>query len=384
MKEGWTYQRIGDVCTVIGGATPKTEVKEFWGGDHYWITPADLDGSKYQGATSRTITDAAVEKTNLTLLPVGTVLLSSRAPIGKVAITTVPMYCNQGFKNIICSDSLLNEFVYWYLLYNKDFLNSLGTGATFKEISKKTTESVMVPVPPLAEQERIVAELDLLQGIIDKQKAQLKELDTLAQSIFYDMFGDPVENEKGWPLSTLLDISTGKLSYGSGASAIDYDGKIRYIRITDIDDNGSLRGEAASPSDYSDKYLLRDGDILFARTGATVGKTYLHKKENGNCIYAGYLIRLVPNKDLVLPEYVFGFTKTLYYKRFVALAQKAVAQPNINAEQYGSLLIVVPPISLQQAFATKIEAIERQKVSINASIAETQKLFDYTMDKYFG
>lgn len=384
MRKGWTYRRIGDVCTVIGGATPKTEVKEFWGGKNYWITPADLDGRKYQGATPRTITDAAVEKTNLQLLPVGTVLLSSRAPIGKVAITTVPMYCNQGFKNIICPDSLLNEFVYWFLFYNKDYLNSLGTGATFKEISKKTTESVLLPVPPLSEQERIVAELDLLQGIIDKQNAQLKELDTLAQSIFYDMFGDPVENEKGWPLSTLLDISTGKLSYGSGASAIDYDGKIRYIRITDIDDNGSLRGEAVSPSDYSDKYLLHDGDILFARTGATVGKTYLHKKENGNCIYAGYLIRLVPNKDLVLPEYVFGFTKTLYYKRFVALAQKAVAQPNINAEQYGSLLIGVPPISLQQSFATKIEAIERQKASINASIAETQKLFDYTMDKYFG
>ena len=264
------------------------------------------------------------------------------------------------------------------------FLSSIFNGININNLKWSDLSDFRIPMLPLAEQERIVAELDLLQGIIDKQKAQLKELDTLAQSIFYDMFGDPVENEKGWPSSTLLDISTGKLSYGSGASAIDYDGKIRYIRITDIDDNGSLRGEAVSPSDYNEKYLLHDGDILFARTGATVGKTYLHKKENGNCIYAGYLIRLVPNKDLVLPEYVFGFTKTLYYKRFVALAQKAVAQPNINAEQYGSLLIGVPPISLQQAFATKIEAIERQKASINASIAETQKLFDYTMDKYFG
>ena len=120
------------------------------------------------------------------------------------------MYCNQGFKNIICPDSLLNEFVYWFLFYNKDYLNSLGTGATFKEISKKTTESVLlpVPVPPLAEQERIVAELDLLHGIIDKQKAQLKELDTLAQSIFYDMFGDPVENERRWQSKPLKELST--------------------------------------------------------------------------------------------------------------------------------------------------------------------------------
>ena len=309
--------------------------------------------------------------------------------IGRKGSINNPLFVEQPFWNVdtafgvVPNQTQIQPKFFYYFCKEYDFTKH-DVSVTIPSLRRTDLLKIQVPVPPLAEQERIVAELDLLQGIIDKQKAQLKELDTLAQSIFYDMFGDPVENEKGWPLSTLLDISTGKLSYGSGASAIDYDGKIRYIRITDIDDNGSLRGEAVSPSDYSDKYLLHDGDILFARTGATVGKTYLHKKENGNCIYAGYLILLVPNKDLVLPEYVFGFTKTLYYKRFVALAQKAVAQPNINAEQYGSLLIVVPPISLQQAFATKIEAIERQKASINASIAETQKLFDYTMDKYFG
>jgi type I restriction enzyme S subunit len=198
------------------------------------------------------------------------------------------------------------------------------------------------------------------------------------------MFGDPVVNEKGWETSTLLGVSNGKLTYGSGASAIEFDGETRYIRITDIEDDGSLKDERVSPSEINPKYYLNDGDILFARSGATVGKIYQHKKSNGKCIYAGYLIRLIPNRELVLPEYVFGFTKTTYYKSFIVLAQKAVAQPNINAEQYGNLIISVPPLSLQQSFATKIESIEKQKNAISQSITETQKLFDYTMDKYFG
>ena len=198
MKQGWEIKKIGEVCEVIGGSTPKTSDDTFWDGDYYWISPAELDGSKYVYSTTRTITDAGVRSAHLQILPIGTVLLSSRAPIGKVAITKVPMYCNQGFKNLVCGKDLINDYVYWFLKHNTDYLNSLGTGATFKEISKKVVEQIPIPVPPIAEQEKIVAELDCLSGIIEKKKQQLKELDNLAQSIFYEMFGDPVENDKGW------------------------------------------------------------------------------------------------------------------------------------------------------------------------------------------
>ena len=228
MREGWTYKKLGEVATIIGGSTPKSNIEEYWGGSHYWVTPADLKGNKYQGATPRTITNLAIQKTNLQLLPIGTVLLSSRAPIGKVAITTVPMYCNQGFKNVVCSEQLLNEFVYWYLLNKTDYLNSLGRGATFKEISKKATEQIPIPVPPLSEQQRIVNELDLLSGIIKKKKAQLKEYDQLAQSIFYDMFGDPVENEKGWEVKKISEIA----EYHNGiAHEKDIDDEGKYVLI---------------------------------------------------------------------------------------------------------------------------------------------------------
>ena len=109
MKQGWEYKKLGEVCEVVSGSTPKTNVPEYWGEGHYWVTPAELnDTIVYIDKTERQITDEALTKTKLRLLPVGTVLLSSRAPIGKVAITKTEMYCNQGFKNCICSDSIYN------------------------------------------------------------------------------------------------------------------------------------------------------------------------------------------------------------------------------------------------------------------------------------
>lgn len=384
MKEGWERKKIKEVADVIGGSTPKTNVEEYWGGNNYWVTPAELDGSKYIEKTVRCITSNAVDKTNLTLMPSGTVLLSSRAPIGKVCITKAPMYCNQGFKNLICKELLYNEFAYYFLKHNVDYLQSLGTGATFKEISKKVVENVTIPVPPLSEQQHIVEELDLLSSIIEKKKAQLIELDNLAQSLFYEMFGDPITNEKGWEVRKLADISKEKLSYGSGASAIPYDGILRYIRITDINDSGELNENVVSPNSFEEKYLLNNGDILFARSGATVGKTYCHKEKYGKCIYAGYLIRLIPNTDIVLPSYVFGYTKTQYYMEFVKCAQNAVAQPNINAKQYGNLDICIPPLDMQNQFASKIEAIEHQKELIKQSIKEVETLFNSRLDYYFN
>ncbi len=153
--------------------------------------------------------------------------------------------------------------------------------------------------------------------------------------------------------------------YGSGASASSFDGKIRYIRITDIDENGNLRAEKVSPNKTEDKYFLKRGDLLFARSGATVGKTYLHKKED-NFQYAGYLIRFRFNNKVV-PEYAYFFTKTQKYLNWVSLVQNVVAQPNINAKQYSSLKIPLPfsdgkpDLKEQERIVRILEKAEKQK-----------------------
>lgn len=162
---------------------------------------------------------------------------------------------------------------------------------------------------------------------------------------------------KDWEYKKLGEIAENKLSYGSGASAIPFDNKTRYIRITDIDDFGNLKESIVSPNVVEDKYLLSDGDILFARSGATVGKTFLYKERYGECIYAGYLIRLVPNQQMVLPEYVYCYTQSHYYKSFVESNKKVVAQPNINAQQYAALQIPLPPKSTQEAIVAELDKL---------------------------
>lgn len=156
---------------------------------------------------------------------------------------------------------------------------------------------------------------------------------------------------------SLKDLSVTKLEYGSGASAIPYDEDVRYLRITDIAVDGSLTEDFVSPNVYDSKYLLKEDDLLFARTGATVGKTLLFKEKYGKCIYAGFLIRLVPNKDLVVPEYLYYFTKSPRYLAFVQKSMKVVAQPNINAKQYGDLKIPLPPLDVQRRIADTLDKV---------------------------
>lgn len=185
--QGW--KRIGNIGEVLGGATPKTQVEEYWGGGLPWLTPAEIGDSIYVNATSRTLTSEGVRSCSLSKLPAGTVLLSSRAPIGKVAIAGTDMYCNQGFKNIVCGDSVLPRYLYSLLKFNSDYLNSLGRGATFTEISKRIVEDIKIPVPAVEFQlqfECFAQQVDKLRFDVQQQ---IDKLELLKNSLMQEYFG---------------------------------------------------------------------------------------------------------------------------------------------------------------------------------------------------
>ena len=369
MKHGWEIKKLGEVCDIVGGSTPKTGESSYWDGEHFWVTPAELDGAKYISSTSRTITDEGVKSAHLQLLPSGTVLLSSRAPIGKVAITAAPMYCNQGFKNLVCSNKLNNEYAYWFLYSNTEYLNSLGTGATFKEISKRVVEQIPIPVPPIEEQERIVEELDCLSGVIEKKKEQLKEYDALAQSIFYTMFGDPNTNNKSLPLckfSTMCNNFDSKRKPITAKDRIEGDipyygasGVVDYVRGYIFD------GDYLLVSEDGANLEVRHTPIAFSITGKTWVNNHAHiLKFDHYCsqIFMEYYINLLDISDFI-----------------TGCAQPKLTQANLN-----NIDVFDVPLALQQEFASKIEAIEKQKELIKQSIAETETLFNARMDYYFN
>ena len=383
MKQGWEIKKLGEVCDIVGGSTPKTGEPSYWDGVHYWITPAELDGSKYISSTSRTITDEGVKSAHLQLLPSGTVLLSSRAPIGKVAITTTPMYCNQDFKNLVCSNMLYNEFAYWFLYYNTEYLNSLGTGATFKEISKRVVEQIPIPIPPREEQERIVEELDCLSGVIERKREQLRELDALAQSIFYQMFGDPITNEKGWEVKKLGEV--GKVITGNTPSTKDEENYSSndycFVKPSDIGKDYVTKIENTefyiSEKAFSQSRILSKGSVLTTCIGI-IGKVGILKVD-ATC---NQQINAIQPNENSISEYVAW---AIYLTRSVLenIANAPVV-PIINKGEFSNILIPLPPKALQQEFAEKIKAIEKQKELINQSITQTETLFNARMAYYFN
>lgn len=151
MKKGWEVKSIQEVCDVVNGGTPKTGVKDYWDGNNLWITPAEMGkrNSPFVNDTARKLTDSGLRNSSAQLLPEYSIILSSRAPIGHLVINEIPMAFNQGCKGLIPKDKLNYNFLYHYLAYKVDFLNSLGTGATFKELSATKLKEVEIPLPRL-------------------------------------------------------------------------------------------------------------------------------------------------------------------------------------------------------------------------------------------
>ena len=181
-SKGWAeYGKINQYAQIVLGSTPNSKEASYWDGDIKWITPAEMtEESYYIYDTDRHITEDGVKSASLTLLPYRSVLFSTRAPIGKVGLVGSPMYCNQGFKNFICGDKLNPVYLYYTLIYKREYLVSLGTGTTFKELSKRTVEGLDIAIPPLSLQEQF----ENIYHQADKSEFELrKSIDAIDQVI---------------------------------------------------------------------------------------------------------------------------------------------------------------------------------------------------------
>lgn len=388
MRKGWEYKKLGEVCEVVTGTTPKTNIPEYWGKGHYWVTPAELnDTTVYIDKTERQITDEALSKTKLRLLPVGTVLLSSRAPIGKVAIANAEMYCNQGFKNCICSEAIYNKYLFYFLRLKKDYLNGLGRGATFKEISKSIVESIKIPLPPKSTQLAIVSELDKINELIRLKKEQLKDFDNLAQSLFYEMFGDPVENEKGWKVKKLGDICA-DITDGDHMPPPKSEFGIPFITISDIDkDTRCLNFENTFyvPEDYynnlKENRKPQKGDLLYTVTGS-YGIPVIVKTDKKFC-FQRHIALLRPNKEILSTIFLCYWVLSDGVKFMADKVATGIAQKTVGLNSIRKFSCILPPLSLQRLFAQRIEQIEREKSEVQKSIQDLETLLASRMQYWF-
>ena len=381
-----TRVRLGDVCTIVSGSTPKTEVPEYWDGDKDWITPAELSDDTYIVEESvRKITDVGISKTGLKPFPAGTVILSSRAPIGKVAIAGKEMYCNQGFKNLICSDKINNEYLYWFLKGNTRYLNSLGRGATFKEISKTIVENIEINLPSKPEQLHALTVLKRCWDIIALRKKQLHVLDELIKARFVELFGDMILNPNGWEQSSLgkvCDVRDGTHDspkyYMEGYPLVTSknvtSGKIDFSDCSLICEDDYEKINQRSKVDY--------GDILMPMIG-TVGNPVIVDVEPKFAIKNVALIKFYEDSS-VLNTFVKGLLESDYFDRAVISKVRGGTQKFIALGNIRELQISIPPMNIQLDYQYFVQQVDKSKSVVKKSLDETQLLFDSLMQKYFG
>ena len=258
-----------------------------------------------------------------------------------------------------------------------------------KHIVKKDFDGTIIPVPPLPIQQRIVAELDCISGILEKKRQQLKELDNLAQAIFYDMFGDPVENEMGWEKVQLIDVVHREcpISYGIVQLGDECLEGVPVVRPVDLKGfvpvkRDGLKRTSLEISNAYKRTILRGGELLICVRGTT-GIMGVADEELSECnVSRGIVPLFFSNKTNRIFMYSLLISKQI--QNIIADKTYGATLKQINIAELRKIPIILPPLSLQQQFAKKIEAIERQKALINQSIKEVQTLFDCRMEEYFN
>ena len=380
--------RLGDVCTVVSGSTPKSTVPEYWDGDIKWITPAELSNDTYIiNDSARHITALGVAKTGLKSFPAGTVILSSRAPIGKTAIAGCEMFCNQGFKNLICSEKIDSKYLYYFLSGKTDYLNSLGRGATFKEISKAIVENIEIPLPEVEEQKRIAACFERLLRLIQLQKAELEELDKLVKSRFIELFGDADRFEAAPLDDNVVEMFIGP--FGSSLKnecfvAADQGYCMVYEQKHAIKKTMDIDTRYINEKKYKElhRFTVRGGDIIVSCRG-TIGETFIIPEGAPFGIMHPSIMK-IRLKASAYNRVFFNHLLQTVLDRHAAEANGSGVKMAITATALGKEHFILPPMELQEQFAAFVEQTDKSKLAVQKGLQELEILKKSLMQQYFG
>ncbi len=353
----WIKTTLNEIADVIGGGTPSTKNEAFWGGEIPWITPKDLTGytKMYISHGERFITKNGLDNSSARLLPEGTVLMSSRAPIGYVAIAANPITTNQGFKSLVPNTELANnKFLYFWIKNNKQYIDSLGSGTTFAEVSGSVVKSLEIELPSLPEQKAIASVLSALDNKIDLLHRQNKTLESMAETLFRQWFVEEVQDD--WEekkFSDLFEIRDG--THDSPKQALR-----GYPLITSKHiDVWSLKFNDAyliSESDYdavNKRSKVEQYDILFSMIG-TLGRTYIESSDDINYAIKNIgLFKISQNPNWKYFTYLWLVSEN--GKVFIDENKSGSTQEYISLGSLRSIKFMSPPLEILKEFNLAVE-----------------------------
>ena len=396
MKQGWEIKKLGEVCEIINGFAFKSQLFREEGEDILRIS--NIQNGYVDLTDIAHFSKDDYPKTNFekyAVLPNDIVVALSGATTGKFGInkTGKVLYLNQ--RVAICREyaSKLNHlFLLYYLQTQSKYFLESAEGVAQPNLSTEQMKQYNICIPPLTEQEKIVAELDCLSGIIEKKKQQFKELDTLAQSIFYEMFGNPIDNEKGWEVKKLGEVSE-VTSFKRVLIEDVVESGIPFIRGTEL----SALSKLSNSKDYQFTLFITPehyervkaisgvpqiGDLLIPSINSE-GLIWELDTDEPRYYKDGRVLWVHTNhqySDSKALRYIISNKLRLMYNELAS----GVTFIELKLFVLRDMLLPFPPLPLQQEFASKIEAIEKQKELIKQSIAETETLFNSRMDYYFN
>jgi len=388
-RDDWAVKKLGELGKLSGGGTPDKSVTEYWQGDIPWISSSDIyEDDIYTISVTRFINEKSISESATKIVPKGSVLFVSRVGTGKLAVNDKDVCTSQDFTNFL-PKKIYNYFLGYFFIANKSALISLGQGTSIKGFSKGDLEKFEVSFPSPLEQQQIADCLSSIDELITAQTQKLNTLKTHKKGLMQQLF--PAEGETlpklrfpefqdapEWETKQLGGLLLGHPDYGVNAAAVPYSEDLpAYLRITDISDDGYfLCGKKASVAiSAKDENYLSEGDIVLARTGASVGKSYKFRKEDGKLVFAGFLIRIKPDPTKIDSSFLFNFLFTEQYWNWVGVTSARSGQPGINSNEYVTLPIPVSPYARELGGLSEQQKIAECLSSIAELItAQTQKL----------
>lgn len=375
MRNGWEYKKLGDLCQTCSGGTPSKSHSEYYeGGKIPWLRSGEVaQGDIYK--TELLITELGLANSSAKIVPPETVCVTMYgATIGEVGVIKTSMCTNQAICNILPNDHFNPHFLRYFLMGKKNWYLSIAAGGAQPNISQDVIRKTLVPTISMQSQLAIVSELDKINELIRLKKEQLIEYNNLAQSIFYEMFGDPVENEKGWEVKKLSDVSTLLNGRAYQQKELQDIGKYKVLRVGNFFTNANFY--------YSDLELeankyCDDGDLLFAWS-ASFGAFIWN---GGKVIYHYHIWKVL-----------FDLTKlNIHYYRYLLNTMTSYFMKDVHGigmvhltkngmEQYQ---LPIPPLPLQQSFASRIEQIEKLKSEVQNAITDLETLLASRMQYWF-
>ncbi|WP_168162341.1 restriction endonuclease subunit S [Acidovorax sp. KKS102] len=384
---------MNEVCAFQNGGTPSKAIPRYFTGDIPWITGADLVGPVARSARSF-ITEEAITSSATNKVPAGTVLLVTRTSVGKVAIAGTELCFSQDITALLPDSAKLDAgYLVHFLRTKEEHFSRYARGATIKGITRQVVADLVIPLPPLQEQRRIAAILDQAETLRTQRRTALALLDSLTQSLFLDMFGDPVANPKGWPKVPLTqtcaspdDIRCGPF----GTQLLRSEFKTEGVPLWGIK-NVNAKFEIPTHEFVDEQtanrlshYSIEPLDIVMTRKG-TVGNCAVYPTSFPSGVMHSDLLRLRVSSKVCLSTFL---SHQLHHsqdvERQLTLISGGAVMPGINVSRLKELLVFLPPLPLQQTFATRIASIEALKDTHRRALAALDALFASLQQRAFA